>query len=136
MEKQNLIHGRTCIYNVTYHVIWCVKYRQIILLNQIELRFKEILYAIAADKNFKIVVLETMPDHVHVFISAHPKISPSYMVKMMKGISARKLFIEFPEIKQLLRKHKLWNSSFYIETIGSVSEENIIRYIEKQKTRG
>jgi putative transposase len=136
MKKQNLVHGRTCVYNVNYHIVWSVKYRKDILIGQIELRFKEIVYSIAEDKNFLVITLETMPDHVHVFASAHPKISPSYIVKMLKGISARKLFIEFPEIKQKLWKHHLWNNSFYIETIGSVSEENIKRYIELQKTRG
>nr|WP_207655097.1 transposase [Clostridium liquoris] len=25
-----------------------------------------------------------MPDHVHIFVSAHPKIAPSYIVKMAK----------------------------------------------------
>jgi len=136
MIKQNLVHGRTCVYNVNYHIVWSVKYRKEILIGQIELRFKEIVYSIAEDKNFLVITLETMPDHVHIFASAHPKISPSYIVKMLKGISARKLFLEFPEIKQRLWKHRLWNSSFYIETIGSVSEENVKRYIERQKTRG
>src|SRR6056297_1371241 len=136
MKKQNLVHGRTCVYNVNYHIVWSVKNRKEILIGQIELRFKEIVYSIAEDKNFLVITLETMPDHVHIFASAHPKISPSYIVKMLKGISARKLLLEFPEIKQRLWKHRLWNSSFYIETIGSVSEENIKRYIELQKKRG
>jgi putative transposase len=44
--------------------------------------------------------------------------------------------MEFPEIKQKLWKGHLWNSSFYIETVGSVSEEAVKKYIERQKTRG
>lgn len=72
-------------------------------------------------------------DHIHVFASAHPKIAPSYIVKMLKGISGRKLFLQFPEIKQKLWKGHLWNSSFYIETVGSISEETVKRYIENQK---
>ena len=31
------------------------------------------------------------------------------------------------------RKRKLWNGSYFCETIGSTSEENILRYIERQK---
>jgi putative transposase len=83
MKKQNLVHGRTCVYNVNYHIVWSVKYRKDILIGQIELRFKEIVYSIAEDKNFKIIALESMPDHVHVFASAHPKISPSYIVNRL-----------------------------------------------------
>ena len=22
------IHGRTCVYNINYHIVWCVKYRR------------------------------------------------------------------------------------------------------------
>jgi len=52
---------------------------------------------------------------------------------MLKGISGRKLLIEFPEIKSKLWKGQLWNPIFYIETIGSISEEVIKKYIENQK---
>jgi putative transposase len=72
-------------------------------------------------------------DHVHLFISAHPKVAPSYIVKMIKGISGRKLLLRFPDIKKKLWKGHLWNSSYYIETIGSISEDAIRKYIEKQK---
>jgi putative transposase len=77
--------------------------------------------------------MEAMRDHVHVFVSAHPKYSPSYIYKMLKGISGRRLFIEFPGIKKKLWKGQLWNASTYVETIGHVSEETIKRYIEDQK---
>lgn len=71
-----------------------------------------------------------------MFASAHPKIAPSYIVKMLKEISGRKLFLKFPEIKQHLWKGHLWNSSFYIETVGSISEIAIKRYISKQTKGG
>ena len=44
----------------------------------------------------------------------------------------RKLFERFPEIRNQLWKGELWNHSYYVETVGSVSEENIRRYIEHQ----
>ena len=36
------------------------------------------------------------------------------------------------ELRSQLWKGQLWNHSYYVETVGSVSEENIRRYIEKQ----
>lgn len=136
MSKNNIIHARTCVYNVNYHIVWSVKYRHAVLKGGIDEYLKQVLKKIADDKGFVIHTMEVMPDHVHLFVSAHPKISPSYIVKMLKGISGRKLFIKHPELKNKLWKGRLWNSSFYIETIGSISEENIKRYIENQKTRG
>lgn len=135
-KKTNIIHARTCVYNVNYHIVWSTKYRKKIIEGRIEERLKEIFKSISEEKDFVIQTMETMPDHIHIFVTAHPKIAPSYIIKMLKGISARKIFLEFPEIKSKLWKGHLWNSSFYIETVGSVSEETIRKYIENQKTRG
>jgi putative transposase len=134
MEKQ-LTYARTAVYNVNYHFVWCVKYRHKVLVNKIDNRLKEILQEIATEKGFMIKSLEIMPDHVHVFASAHPKFAPGYLYKMLKGISARKLFIEFPEIKSRLWKGRLWNPATYTETVGHVSEATILRYIEDQKSK-
>ncbi len=85
---------------------------------------KVIFQEIAEEKGFEVTIMEVgEEDHIHVFASAHPKISRSYIIKMLKGISGRKLFLKFPEIKQKLFKGKLWNSSFYLETVGSISED-------------
>jgi putative transposase len=136
MKKNNLIHARTCVYNVNYHIVWSTKYRKKVLNNNLQEELKNLFFEIAREKGFIIATMEIMPDHVHIFASAHPQIAPSYIVKMLKGISARKLFIKHPELQKQLWKGHLWNSSFYIETIGSISKDAIKEYIENQKTRG
>ena len=68
-------------------------------------------------------------DHVHCFVSAPPKLSITFIVKHLKGTSAIRLFREFPDLRITQRKHQLWNPSYFVETIGSTSEENIRRYI-------
>ena len=55
-----------------------------------------------------------------------------WSVKYLKGITGRKLFEKYPDLKTKLWRGELWNHSYYCETIGSVSEENIKRYIEHQ----
>lgn len=136
MGKNSLEHARTCVYNVNYHIVWSVKYRKAVLKGGIDEALKEMFKQIAAYKDFTIQAIEVMPDHVNIFASSHPKLAPSYIVKMLKGISGRWLLMRYPELKQQLCKGSLWNSSFYIETIGSVSEEAVQMYIERQKTRG
>ena len=101
--------------------------------DKIESRLKEILYQVAEDKEFIIETMEIMSDHVHLFVTAHPKISPSYIVKMAKGITGRLLLKEFTNLKQQLYKGHLWNKSYYIETQGNISEESVKQYIENQK---
>lgn len=129
-----LQHGRTCVFNVNYHIVWSTKYRRKVLNSKIEKRLKEILNTVANNKGFEIAEIEVgEQDHVHVFVSAIPKISISYIAKMLKGISGRLLLKEFPEIEQKLWNGELWNPSYYVETIGCVSEEAIRKYIQNQE---
>ncbi|HZK70893.1 MAG TPA: IS200/IS605 family transposase [Clostridia bacterium] len=134
MDNNKYIHARTCVYNMNYHIVWTVKYRRKILSAAIEFRLNEILIAIAKDKGFEVKAFSVGElDHVHIFISAPPRLSVSYIVKMLKGISGRHLFLEFPEIKDKLCNGQLWNGSYFVETIGSTSADNIKEYIERQK---
>ena len=74
--KENLIHSRTCVYNINYHVVWSVKYRRKILNAQIEAYLKELVQQIAEDKGFTIHLFEAGEgDHIHCFVSAPPKLS-------------------------------------------------------------
>ena len=131
--KQNLIHARTCVYNINYRVVWLVKYRRKVLSAEIEEYLKVLVQQIAEEKGFIVHLFEAGEgDHVHCFVSAPPKLSITNIVKYLKGITGRKLFETYPTLRQKLWKGELWNHSYYVETIGSVSEKNIRRYIEKQ----
>ena len=134
---KNITKARTCIYNVNYHIVFCVKYRKRVLNSVVEKRLKEIAYDVAKEKDFIIHKIEVGElDHVHMFVSAHPKVAPSYIVKMVKGIVGRKLLMEFPEITKKLWNGQLWSHSFFLETVGSVSEDAIKQYIENQSKIG
>ena len=133
MAKQNLIHDRTTVYNIGYHLVWAVKYRKQVLLGEVDVFLKETILEIAKEKGFVIKEVETDIDHVHVFVSAKPKISASYIYKMLKGISARRLLLKFPDLQKKLWKGHLWNPSTYVETIGHTSEDTVRRYIQDQK---
>ena len=133
MAKQ-YIHARTCVYNINYHIIWCTKYRRKVLTEKISDRLYLLLSEIADEKGFTIIKVKVGEmDHVHCFVSSPPKLSITDIVRWLKGISGRHLMLEYPEIKEKLWKGHLWNGSYYVETIGSTSEENILKYIERQK---
>ena len=131
--NENIIHYRTCVCNINYHVVWSVKYRRKVLNMEVENYLKQLVHQIASEKGFTVHLFECGEcDHVHCFVSAPPKLSITTIVKYLKGITGRKLFEAFPDLRSSLWKGELWNHSYYVETIGSVSEENIRRYIEKQ----
>lgn len=132
--KNKYTHARTCVYNINYHIVWCVKYRRKVLSADISNRLIELLKAVGNEKGFSVVECKVGEnDHVHCFVSAPPKISVTQIVKYLKGISGNQLFREYPQLRKSLWKGQLWNGSYFCETIGSTSEENILRYIERQK---
>ena len=100
---------------------------------EVEAYMRDLIQQIAHDKGFTVAEFETGEcDHVHLFVSAPPKISISLIVQYLKGITGRKLYEQFPDLKQKLWKGELWNHSYYVETIGDISEETIRKYIEHQ----
>lgn len=133
MKSRPYVNARTCVYNLNYHIVWCVKYRRKVLTPKIANFLVADIYSIANEKGFTIIEAKVGDgNHIHVFVSALPKFSITTIVSYLKGITGRHLFMEFPEIKQKLWKGHLWNGSYFVESIGSASSENIIHYIERQ----
>ena len=122
------IHGRTSVYNINYHIVWCVKYRRKVLTPQLSERLYELVKTIGDEKGFTIVDCKVEEsDHVHCFVSAPPKISVTQIVKYLKGISGNTLLKEFPELRNFLWKGQLWDGSYFCQTIGSTSEKNVLK---------
>lgn len=79
--------------------------------------------------------VEIMPDYVHLVISFPPKFAPSSIVKRFKGAAAREWFKLHPEDKGKLYKGHLWSPSFFMRTVGVVSKETIMEYVQNQHTK-
>jgi putative transposase len=124
--------SNTCVYNIAYHIIWCPKYRRKILTGDVERRLKYSLYLKSESMGLKIEQMEVMPDHIHLFVKSKLYLPPRDVVKGLKGYSSYFLRKEFPNLKW---KDKLWSRSYYIETIGGISEKIIRKYIINQKKK-
>ncbi len=115
-----------CKYLVQYHLVWCPKFRYNVLKGNVEDALKRILAEICTRYEYKIIELEVMPDHVHIFISAKPTIAPTDIVRTLKSITAIQLLKEFPALKKFFsRCGSLWSEGYFVSTIG----------IQEQKTK-
>jgi len=137
MKKREIMeykHYRTCVCNINYHLIFSTKYRKKVLRGEVEQTLKQLFKEISEDKGFEIVSMEIGEnDHIHMFIKAHPKYAIGQIVKWIKGISGNLIFVKHPELRKELWKGKIWTHGYFVETIGSTSEENIKKYIKNQK---
>jgi len=123
--------SNTAIHNLGYHIIWCVKYRRKTLVDGVDVRLKELLLERADSLGLTIENMEVMPDHVHLFVKSPPIHAPHFIVGQLKGYSSRMLRGEFPKLKS--RLPTLWTRSYYIESVGHISQETVKKYIGDQK---
>ena len=119
------------VFSCQYHVVFCPKYRRKVLINGIDERTKELFLRIAEEKQFQILDMEVMPDHVHLLIDCNPRFGIMECVKALKRQSSHILRKEFPELNSKLPT--LWTRGCFVSTVGSVSLETVKRYIENQK---
>jgi len=124
------LQSETSVHFMNYHFVWCPKYRKKVIVGNVERRLKTLLQEKVSTLNGKIIALETMPDHVHIFIQAPPTIAPNRLVAAMKGYTSRVLRQEFPE---LTRMPSLWTRSYFVSTHGHVSADAIKKYVEEQR---
>ena len=129
MKERNTKHTT---YKLGYHLIWCPKYRKAVLTGETAAGLETELRRLCLSNGWEIYSLSIQPDHVHLFLSAPPAIAPSLIANTLKGASARTLFKQFPAIKQELWDGHLWSRSFYVGSVGDMSEDVVRRSIEAQ----
>ena len=125
-----IVFDRNCVYQIVYHAVWCPKYRKALLTGPIASEMKSLIEAICLERQWRILALEVQPDHIHLLVSIPPATSVADAIKILKGSTARKLFVKFPELKKQLGGGHLWSPSYYVGTAGNVSSETIQKYIE------
>lgn len=141
MKRNNLkyTHGRTCVYNINYHIIWGTKYRNKWMTVELEEEIKQILHDIALENGFTIEHIEIgIDDHIHLLVSAPPKLSVTVIVKCLKGTSSFRLFRLHPELKKFYWKKEdrhIWSPSYFVESIGTTNVGAVAKYIDDQRLK-
>jgi putative transposase len=131
--SQEYRHGITSVTLINYHFVWIPRRRRKVLMGAIAERLKELIYQTAQDLECKVLALEIMPDHVHLFLNCPPTLAPSDLMFRIKGRSARELRKEFPD--PLMKMPSMWTRSYFCSTAGNVSSSTIERFIANQKNR-
>lgn len=117
-----------------YHLVCTIKYRKNLLTEEvkdtlvnacidIEERYKEVNFIeIGIDEN-----------HVHMLLQITPRYSVSQVVRIIKSITAKKIFKINPEVKKKLWGGEFWSDGYWIVTIGKHGSEKAVReYVKNQ----
>ena len=119
------------MFSLTVHAVWCPNYRRPVLTAPVEARLKQIIRESAANRERTVHARDVRPDHLHLCGETDPRWAPAEIVGKVKAVSSRLLRQEFPALRSGLPT--LWSRSYFIATVGAVSETTIRRYIAAQK---
>jgi putative transposase len=111
------------------------KYRKPVLDGVIGDEVKQYLCTTAEDLGMDILAMDVMPDHIHLLVDCKPQVCPSDAIKVLKGNTARWLFLAHPGLKASLWGGHLWNPSYFIATASERSLDQAAEYIRQQKTK-
>ena len=115
-------------------MVMCMKYRKKLLEppERIE-KLREILREISERYWYEMDEIGTDGDHVHIFVGAASRHSPSSIMQTVKSISAKLMFMAFPELRKMLWDGEFWSDGGYIGTVGDqANEETVKKYIREQ----
>ena len=125
--------GAHTIYDIKYHLVWVTKYRYQVLRGELAVRMRDVIRQICMAKEIRIVKGHVSTDHIHLFVSAPPRMSVSQLVQYIKGKSSRQMQQEYPELRKRYWGQHIWARGYFCASSGTVTDEMIKAYIEQQK---
>lgn len=123
-----------CKTRLRYHIILITKYRRK-CLDQIKDQVLESFKYTEEHSHLKIHYIDTNKDHIHLLVSFPPQYSISQTISRLKQCTTNYLYRTYESYLRRFywrKKRMLWSDSYFCSTIGSVSEEKVVTYIENQ----
>jgi REP element-mobilizing transposase RayT len=78
------------------------------------------------------LITALLVDHVHILIQLPPSVSVSKAAQLFKGLLSKLIRSEISEVKKFLWGKDFWADGCFSETVGSLSENRIRKYIQNQ----
>ena len=119
-------------HRLLYHLVWIPKYRKRVLRGKISGRLKRLLYDACKINRWWISELSVQEDHIHLIIQLNASDSVADAVKMLKGGTSRVIRKEYPELEEFLWGDSFWADGYFADTVGTVNEEIIRKYVRDQ----
>jgi REP-associated tyrosine transposase len=118
-----------------FHVWFATKRRKWILLGEVQEAAKRELEEIARDRGIRLLECEAIVDHVHLLLEVSDKGMLPRAMNDLKGISARHLFLAFPELKLDAQANHFWQEGYGAKLVPAGAIEPTKRYIQTQWER-
>ena len=108
--------------------VFAVKFRNCVIQSAWKEELHKYITGIVQLHSHKLIAINSMPDHVHVFIGMRPTQSVSDLMQDVKGSSSKWI-----NDKNLTVKHFEWQEGYGAFSYSKSHIKNVIEYIENQE---
>jgi putative transposase len=118
-----------------YHVWFATKNRRRLLEGDVEDTVKRLIGTVATEKRIDVLEYETCIDHVHILLRAANRAGLSRAMNYLKGLSAKRLFEEMPDLRLDIEMDHFWQRRYGWKEVPEGAKNTIAEYIRTQQDR-
>ena len=108
--------------------VFAVKFRAALLNTSWDQRLRSYISAMIQDNGHKVLAINNMPDHLHVFFGLNPMQSISSLMQIVKGESS-----EWINKQKLCSKKFQWQTGYGAFSYAESDIPDVINYIQNQQ---
>jgi putative transposase len=110
------------------HFVFAVKYRQATIASSWRQELHRYITGIVQNNQHKLLAINSVADHLHLFISLHPAQSISELMRLVKGDSS-----EFVNKKGFTLRKFLWQEGYGAFSNSHSQIDGVVKYIANQE---
>jgi REP element-mobilizing transposase RayT len=110
------------------HFVFAVKYRRAIIGSEWKERLHQYITGIIQRNKHKMLQINSMPDHIHIFIGMRPDQSISSLIQNVKTESSRWINSE-----RLCNYNFAWQEGYGAFSYGKSQTNDVVKYIRNQE---
>jgi REP element-mobilizing transposase RayT len=108
--------------------VFAVKYRNGLIIPSLKEELYQYISGIIKHHNHKLLAINGMPDHIHIFIGMRPTQSISDLMQDIKGSSSKWI-----NEKKFLKVKFEWQEGYGAFSYSKSQVDNVINYIKNQE---
>ena len=109
-------------------MIFSPRYRESLIGKEWQEELHKYITGIVQNNNHKLIIINSMPDHVHLFIGMQPHQSVSALMQDVKGESSKWI-----NQKKFVRKRFEWQQGYGVFSYSYSHIPRVIEYIRNQE---
>ena len=128
---QHRNHNKNLLY---VHLIFVVKYRKKILVDNVSNDIKQFMFNICMRHKWYIKRMQTDKDHIHILLQYPPGDSITKIVTILKSYTTYHIWKQHAKYlcTQFWKENTFWSNGYFAASIGNASKETIESYIKNQ----